>query len=65
MDTSAFLRLDSGGRGCLGEGRLGVPGQVWEFRFLRSFPLSPRENRSLHRVLQGAPPRGRQLYFTF
>ena len=34
---------DSGGRGCLGEGRLGVPCQVWEFRFLLSFPLFPRE----------------------
>ena len=33
--------LWSGGRGCLGEGRLGVPGQVWEFRLLLSFsPIS-------------------------
>ena len=31
------LRLTSGGRGCLGEGRLGLPGQVWELRFLRLF----------------------------
>ena len=35
-----------GGRGCLGEGRLGLPGQVWELRFLQSFPSFPRENRS-------------------
>ena len=34
----------SGGRGCLGEGRLGLSGQVWEFRFLPSFPSFPREN---------------------
>ena len=38
--------LKSGGRGCLEEGRLGVPGQVWEFRFLPSFPSFPRENCS-------------------
>ena len=33
-----YSSLDSisGGRGCLGEGRLGVPGQVWEFSFLPS-----------------------------
>ena len=37
-------------RGCLGEGRLGVPSQVWEFRFLLSFPLFPRENRSSRNV---------------
>ena len=29
--------LLSDGRGCREEGRLGVPGQVWEFRFLPSF----------------------------
>ena len=40
----------SEGRGCLGEGRLGVPGQVWEFGFLLSFPLFPRENRSSKNV---------------
>ena len=34
----------SGGRGCLGEGHLGLPGQVWELRFLPSFPSFPREN---------------------
>ena len=38
--------LASGGRGCLGEGCLGLLGQVWELRFLRSFPSFPRENRS-------------------
>ena len=32
----------SEGRACLGEGRLGVPGQVWEFGSLLSFPLFPR-----------------------
>ena len=32
------LNALSGGRGCLGEGLRGVPGQVWEFRFLPSFP---------------------------
>ena len=36
----------SGGHGCLGEGRLGLPGQVWEVRFLPSFPSFPGENRS-------------------
>ena len=36
----------SGGRGCLGEGRLGFPGQVWELRFLPSCPSFPQENRS-------------------
>ena len=40
----------SGARGCLGEGRLGVPGQVWEFRFLLSFPSFPRENRSIQEM---------------
>ena len=40
----------SEGRGCLEEGRLGVPGQVWEFRFLPSFPSFPRENRSSKNV---------------
>ena len=30
---------------------LGVPGQVWEFRFLWSFPSFPRENRSSRNVL--------------
>ena len=33
----------SGGRGCLEEGRLGVPGQVWEFRFLPLLPSIIRE----------------------
>ena len=28
-----FVVRHTEGRGCLGEGRLGVPGQVWEFRF--------------------------------
>ena len=41
----------SGGRGCLEEGRLGVPGQVWEFGFLPSFASFPRENRSLRDFL--------------
>ena len=44
----------SGGRGCLGEGRLGVPSQVWEFRFLRSFPAFPREDRSSRNVWEDA-----------
>ena len=35
-----------GGCGCLGERRLGLPSQVWELRFLPSFPSFPRENRS-------------------
>ena len=42
----------SGGCRCLGEGRLGLPGQVWELRFLPSFPSFPRElsapNRKSH-----------------
>ena len=37
-----------------GEGRLGVPGQVWEFRFLLSFPIFPRENRSSRNVWENA-----------
>ena len=49
-----FLTLNSGGRGCLGEGRLGVPDQVWEFRFLPSFPLFPGENRSSSNVWENA-----------
>ena len=44
----------SGGRGCLEEGRLGVPGQVWEFRFLPSFPSFPRDNRSSRNVWENA-----------
>ena len=45
MSQAASLCLtDSGGRGCLGEGRLGLSGEVWEFRFLPSFPSFPREN---------------------
>ena len=40
----------SGGRECLGEERLGLPGQVWEFRFLPSFPSFPSENRSFKNV---------------
>ena len=50
IDHRATLKgsdLRSGGRGCLGEGRLGVPGQVREFRFLPSFPSFPRENWAL------------------
>ena len=43
--------LHSGGRGCLGEGRLGVPGQVWEVRFLPSFPSFPRENSHFKKCL--------------
>ena len=42
--------LLSGGQECLGEGRLGLPGQVWELRFLPSFPSFPRENRSSKNV---------------
>ena len=37
-----FMALKLGGRGCLGEGRLGVPGQVWEFRFLPKKCLGKR-----------------------
>ena len=33
-------------RGCLGEGRLELPGQVREFRFFPSYPSFPRENHS-------------------
>ena len=42
--------LVSGSRGCLEEGRLGVPGQVWEFRFPPSFPSFSREKRSSKNV---------------
>ena len=48
-------RTVSGGRGCLGAGRLGVPGQVWEFRFLPSFPSFPGENRSSINVGETPP----------
>ena len=44
----------SGGRVCLGEGRLEVPNQVWEFRFLLSFPSFPRECRSSRNVWENA-----------
>ena len=40
----------SSGRGCLGEGRLGLPGPVWELRFLPSFPSFPMINRSSKNV---------------
>ena len=43
------------GRGCLGEGRLGVSGQVWEFRFLPLFPSFPREKLSVQEVSGKAP----------
>ena len=46
--------VSSGGCGCLGEGRLGVPGQVWEFRFLPFSPSFPRENRSSRTVWENA-----------
>ena len=42
--------VESEGRGSLGEGRLGVPSQVWEFRIFLSFPLFPSENRSSRNV---------------
>ena len=45
------FHLHSGGRGSLRQGRLGVQGQVWEFRFLPSFPSFPRENRSFKKCL--------------
>ena len=48
------FQLSAGGRGCLGEGRLGVPGKVWEFRFLPPFPSVPRENRSSRNVWENA-----------
>ena len=35
--------LVSNVRGCLGEGRLGLPCQVWELSSLPSFPSFPRE----------------------
>ena len=41
----------SGGRGCLGEGRLGVPGQVWKFRFLPASPSFPREKSQFKKCL--------------
>ena len=44
----------SGGHGRLGEERLGVPGQVWEFTFLPSFPSFPRENRSSRNVWENS-----------
>ena len=57
LKTRACWKNVSGGRGCLEEGRLGVPGQVWEFRFLPSFPSFPRENRSSRSVWEtpGSP----------
>ena len=63
MRRHAVYQL-SGGRGCLGEGCLGVPGEIWEFWFLASFlhflgkigiqemsgktPESPRHPSSRH-----------------
>ena len=44
-------KTGSGGRGCLEEGRLGVPGQVWEFSFLPSFPSFPREKSQFKKCL--------------
>ena len=35
--SDSALMISSGGRGCLGEGRLELPGQVWELKFLPSF----------------------------
>ena len=52
--VSVIERKRSGGRGCLEEGRLGVPGQVWEFRFSPSFPSFPRENCSSRNVWENA-----------
>ena len=48
------VALHSDGRGCLREGRLGVPGQVRELRFLPSFPSFPRENWSSGNVWEDA-----------
>ena len=45
----------SGGRGCLGEGRLGLPGQVWELRFLLSFPSFPGEKTASPKMPGKAP----------
>ena len=50
---SYFFRI-SGFEGILEEGRLGVPGEVWEFRFLPSFPTFPKENRSSRNVWENA-----------
>ena len=49
-----------GGRGCLGEGRLGLPGQVWELEFLSSFASFPREN-----LKAGRQKGGRPTFFSF
>ena len=45
--------FDSSGRGRLGEGRLGLPGQVWEFRFLPSFGIPPNPDPHFQRGLRG------------
>ena len=52
-DREATGEAESGGRGCLGEGCLGLPGQVWE----PSFPSYLRENRSSKNVWENACPR--------
>ena len=44
----------SGCREYLGEGRLGLPGQVWELRFLPSFPSFPRE-KFAHQTMAEVP----------
>ena len=46
--------LRSGGRRCLGEGRLELSGQVWELRFLPLFPSFPGENCNSTNVWENA-----------
>ena len=54
----------SGGRGCLGEGRLELQVQVWELRFLPSFPSFPTENRRSKNVWESAWNSQTSLYQT-
>ena len=39
-----------GSHQCLGEGCLGLPGQVWNLRFLLSFPLLATRHRNSKKV---------------
>ena len=54
----------SGGHGFLGEGRLKLPGQVWELRILPSFPSYPTKNRCSDSVWENARKSQTSFYQT-
>ena len=53
-DTRLETRVLSGGCGCLGDGRLELPDQLWELRVLPSFPSRLGENRSSKIIWENA-----------